>query len=268
MSEQIQTNNMEVDSLEPDEIRGFFEASFDQRSFNPLESDSADSRLQSQLEKWREASKTIVFSVGCYDLFHANHRTYLLHTKLAALKHSWASWSSERWEDLDNDLKNEYAREALSKDLIKLVVSVDGNKRVAASKSFNPEKGGSARPIYDWKTRSRDVLSAGFELKPGSFKSIVDAVTIHDDNEPVLIRAGHANPLEVASLIQPDIWSVFEESEDIISAVQTTHADSFKNTDFKIIPSQQFYGDKLLGGSFSTTAITRRIGGSAMNGAS
>jgi hypothetical protein len=170
------------------------------------------------------------------------------------------------WDELSNRGRAEFCEESLALDSLKLVVSVDGNAAVAARKGHKADKGGTVRPIYDWTTRARDVLSAGFEMNDGNFKRIADAVTLHDNCEVSLMGGPHAGIMEIAEFINPDVWSVYHESQDITDALLSTHAANFANTEVRLLDSHRFYGDKLIGGSFSTTAIAKRIGGVAFSG--
>ena len=269
MIENVQTTvRVAQDAHDLDDIRNYFEIGFERRIYNPLDSSFATEALQSQIEEWRAEDKTIVFTSGVYDILHANHRTFLLHTKIAAAPHCWqkSEQSCVAWDELDKATQAAFTRELLASDMVRQVVSIDGNLAVATRKGFVPEKGNMVRPIFDWQTRARDVLSAGFELEAGSFKPLVDAVTLHDNIEPTLAATPHAGVMDIAHFIQPDVWSVFTESEDIINAAQTTHAHRFDKTSIYVLAAHEFYHDALIGGLVKTSTITKRIGGTAVNG--
>jgi len=256
------------DTIPPDQIKGYFEQSFQKRIYNPLEDAEASQRLQDQVSTWKEQGKTVVFTSGVYDIFHANHRTYLLHTKIAAAPYCWEKYNNQSdWKSLSQSQRSGFIDELVSNDLLKLVVSVDGNDDVAARKGFNPEKGNNERPIFDWQTRARDVLSVAHESSQGA-RLIADAVTIHDGKNPGLSGTLHTGIMEIAECVRPDVWSVYFESEDVIEALQTTHKDSFSDTSVFVLSGHDFYHDRLLGGPFKTTSIVRRIGGAALNGKS
>jgi len=252
------------------EVRSYWERSFLRRSYNPMESPLATENLRTQVDEWKAQGKTVVFTSGVYDLFHANHRTYLFHTKIAAAPFCWRKFynhsSAPTWEQLTGAEQSVFTERLLKDDLLRLVVSVDGNLAVAERKGNNPEKGGNERPIYDWDTRSRDVLSAALEVSPGVSSMIADAVTIHDRVEPAFADTPHAGIMEIAEFVRPDVWSVYFESEDIIEAVSTTHANTFSDVGVTVLNGNDFYHDRLLGGPFKTTAIVKRIGGTMLNG--
>lgn len=264
MTEIGQASRLQYDTHSADDIRGYFESGLTRRSFNPLESELATEALKSQIDAWRDGGCTVVFTSGCYDLMHTNHRTYLLHTKLAASPYCWDKLGYDEtegeWADQTASQRANFSRWLLESDLLKQVVSIDGNASVAARKGFNVHKGGSPRPIFDWRTRARDVLSAGFELRPGLFKPIVDAVTLHDNVEPSLNGTPNSGILEIGEFVQPDVWSVFEESGDIISAAEA-QPDRFNNTEFSVLRRHNYYNDALLDGTFSTTSIVKRLSG-------
>lgn len=256
------------DVLSADEVRAYFEPSFSRRTFNRLDNPFASEGLVSQVENWQAEGKTVVFTSGVFDLFHANHRTYLMHTKLAAAPHCWNKYGNpdKLWRELNVNERADFTAGLLARDLLKLVVSVDGNMAAAIRKGFNPAKGNSARPIYDWTTRARDVLSSSHEIFPGKSSFIADAVTIHDKVQPELAGTPHVGIMEIAKYVNPDVWSVFYESEDIIQSVNTTHFEQFIGIDVVVLESHDFYKDKLLGNTFGTTEVARRVGNTATNG--
>lgn len=271
MAESVRVDRILADRFESDDIRSFFERGFEKRIYNPLESSLATDLLSAQIEAWRRGGDTIVFTSGVYDLFHANHRTFLLHTKLAAMPYHYQSMYGHSdgmpsWDELSSQDRTEFCADTLARDSLRLVVSVDGNATVAERKGCRADKGGAPRPIYDWITRARDVLSAGFETADGTFRRIADAVTLHDNCEPSLSNSPHAGIMEIAEFVAPNVWSVFCESEDITNALTKGYAVNFADTEVRVLGSRRFYSDRLIGGPFSTTAVSKRIGGLAFNG--
>jgi hypothetical protein len=270
--ERINFNGLRCDEAHPDFIRGFFEESFARKTFNPLEDSTATENLKDQIENWRLQGNTIIFTCGVYDLFHANHRTYLLHAKIAAAAYVWEGSvatgdSLPHWQDLAASTRTNFTKDLLDADLLKLIVSVDGNMSVADRKGFSAEKGNTVRPVYDWTSRARDVLSAGYELEEGKAKLIADAVTVHDNIQPELSKTPHCGVIEMADFIKPDVWSVFIESQDIIDALHTTHKEKFRDIEPILLPAHGFYHDKLLNGEIHSTTILGRVARSgSLNG--
>lgn len=261
--EALKSNGLKYDATSPDEVRSLFESTFNNKSFNPLENPGATEALRAQIEQWRHEGSTVVFVCGVYDLFHANHRTYLMHAKIAAAPHVWNSSIKlvdrmPNWEELDTSTRSEFTRDLLQQNLLKLVVSVDGNMQVATNKGFNPEKGNGKRPIYDWTTRARDVLSAGYEIVDQP-KLIVDAVTIHDKIQPELANTPHRSTMAIAEFVNADVWCLYDEATQDIEAVQTSHKNNLNGTEVVILSGHNFYSDSLLESPFSTTSILGRI---------
>ncbi len=251
------------------EVLNHIESSTQKRLFNPLTDVSATDRLADLRISWGEQPVTVALTSGVFDLMHLNHRAYLLNTKLAAVPHHYNRYYAERskqtWDSLRSDEKKEFSLYSLATQEVRLIVSVDGNAAVAARKGNKPEKGGVPRPVYDWETRARDVLSASIEVEDESFVCIADVVTLHDNMEPTLLGSPHAGILEIGNWLNPDVWSVYFESQDIIDAVEDTHAEMFAGVDVRVLDGHDFYCDEQLGGPFSTTLITQRIGGAALS---
>ncbi len=270
----VGTKKVDHDTTPTETIKGYFEDYYQPRLYNPLTDPEASQQLRHTLDAWRQMfiQPTIVFSSGVFDLFHHNHRTYLLHTKIAAASHHFSNHPETRtlqtherqWEQLSDAEQKRYTAKLLLGGYLKLVISVDGNQAVAARKGHNPEKGNCNRPVYDWQTRARDALAANVEVLPGKGHQIVDAVTIHDNQEPQLQGTPHAGILEIADYVRPDVWSVFHESQDIIDAVEGECSQTFQDVDVRVLSGRDFYRDELLGGSFTTTAVAQRLGATAI----
>ncbi len=188
---------------------------------------------------------------------HLQHRGYLLHTKMqGAPRHfdnHYAEAAGLGWDDLDEETQAAWAREFILGGEIKQIVSVDGNTNVAVRKGYTPEKGNTARPILDWETRARDVASA-FAEGPAGAVPVADAVTVHDPYEFPGTANEHWGPL--AELLQPDVWAVFCESEDIQSNAPLD--PRFAAVEFRVIGPDQYYRDALIG-TFHTTHILNRV---------
>lgn len=255
-----------VDQTSAEELRGYFEAGFAPRIFNPLEDEAASSSLLALRAQWRDEQATVVFTSGVFDVMHANHRSYLLATLLSAVPTHFtrreAHGDVRVWNDLDSGVQQKYRAEALSTGQIRQIVSVDGNRAVAERKGFREDKANMDRPLYDWKSRARDVLSASI-LVPGSPRLLVDAVTVHDKVEPSLASGPHIDILDIGFALEPDVWAIYRESQNIIDGIsEDRRGPGRSNTIYPVIieNSEALYSDSQLGGPFSTTALAQRIG--------
>ncbi len=278
MSEQLAQSAPEFviheDQTPRDRILAFFEQDHDTHFFNPLEREDATDALKQEVERNIGFGRTIVFASGVYDFLHGNHRAFLLHTKIAAMPYHWNEKVAKQpwhklWEEMTEEQQTLETRRALKANDLQLIVSVDGNDAVAARKGNNPAKGSMPRPIYDWRTRARDIYST--RVKIGGvdgdvLHQVVNHVTIHDNQTPEFKGTPHQDIMDIAAHVDPEVWSIFYESEDIIENIQTD--PRFEHTQAVVLQGHDFYRDKLLGGTFSTTRIAQRIGGVATNGVS
>ncbi len=265
-----------VDTTSADQLREYFEDGYAPRLFNPLEDDAATRRLLTMRDQWRDEGATVVLTSGVFDVMHANHRGYLLATRLSGVATHFATHEADgdkqAWSKIDAPAQRRYAHHVLSTGLIRQIVSVDGDTAVAERKGFTPSKGNMARPVYGWESRARDVLSASFAAPDGTgSRFLADAVTIHDRVEPTFATTPHAGIMEIGFGLQPDVWAIYHESQDIIDAIRVDAADKklLSTTSAIIIEnSDGLYSDTKLGQPFSTTALARRIGGVGLGQAS
>lgn len=255
-----------VDQTPPETIMDFLERSTSPRIYNPITNPRATERLGLRREAWRRVGATVVFGSGVYDLLHQNHLASLVHAKYIGAAVHYSRYEQplrgESWNELSETDRNLFFIQTLSEEKVVLVESVDGTEAVQQRKAFRPEKGMTPRPVLDWNTRAADVLSTS--LRP-DFKSpptfLVDAVTIHDNVDRRLKGTVHDDIMRIASYIQPDVWAIYCESEDIITSIQGEYADSMRNTIPIVMPSHEFFEDPLVGGNIKTSAITKRIMG-------
>lgn len=231
---------------------------WDDRLFNPLSTEGSSELLVERVSKWKSDDKTVVFTSGCYDLMHLTHVGYLADTKLQGVPfHVTKEFGPTAWDTMCEEEKIETAQRVLGSGTLKLVVSVDGDDWVMKRKGFQPEKGNSTRPIYSWLTRARSVATAMHQTpNQSTFMPIADAVTIHD---PVSLKdTNHEDTIPLARHLKPDVWSVFHESDDILSLAP--EEQGLEETRIVRIDNDSYFHDKLVG-TFSTTAIVKRITG-------
>ena len=159
---RVEQGEVVVDTTSADIVRSYFEDYYQDRLFHPSDTRLGNGALKHQVQTWRESGKTIVFNSGVYDLLHANHKTFLLHTKLAAIPYRWDNQEPDHidipWQEVDLEERASYTRKVLSSDQIKLIVSVDGNMDVAERKGNRDENGNASRPFLDWSNRAETYL--------------------------------------------------------------------------------------------------------------
>lgn len=255
-----------MDTVSADRIRSYLERDYTARIFNPLDDITASEKLQTQIDRWREKDCTILMTSGVFDVLHGNHRASFLAKRISAVAVRYATHEADgddtAWLQLPEKEQSLYIDSMLSGDLIKQVVSVDGDKAVSKRKGFGAGKAVD-RPIYSWASRARDVLGASYAAPDGSgARFLVDAVTIHDNVEPDLANTAHQGIMEIGYGVKPDVWAISYDSLDVIEALRRDRMNANKYADIKpvaIVHGNSLYDDVLLGGPFSTTALTERI---------
>lgn len=229
-----------------------------EKIFNPIVNEDATEELFNLRESWRNDQVITVFTSGVFDLLHMDHAGYLLHTKAAGAALHYEEFNLEPWEELSPEEQREYTSDILSQEMIKLVVSVDGDKSVSNRKAA---KGGFQRPVYSWQTRAMMVASQSF-VDPRSNESrllpTVDAVTAHgpDDFPENSIHSSHFRLVEK---LQPDMWAIFGESIDILEGAP--NIVSLGNVALRCILDREgthYFKDGFLS-KITTTKIVERI---------
>ena len=248
-------------------VRSVLDGPHREKFFNPLrDGENTTARLKTLHEQWKEQHVTTVFTSGVFDLMHLNHAAFLVQVKLEAAPFHFAKYHAgvlaPTWDDLSEAEKRAYCLRLLERGDLKLIVSVDGDAAVAVRKR---DKGGGERPIYSWETRASDVLRLTIETEPGSFTTVVDAVTIHDDQTPALYGTAHDSIMSIGHFLQPNVWPVYSESRDILDDLEGRDAGDFPATQIVVMSPYEYYTDALLGGKFSTTKIATRLGGAAVS---
>jgi hypothetical protein len=228
------------------------------RTFNPLEDASATSRLVDVREEWRSSGDTAVLTSGAYDLLHLDHLTYLLDAKLQGAERHYSKdrekTGAPEWASLTEESQEAIMMEFLRAGKLKLIVSVDGNSKIAERKSGKAEKGNQTRPIMDWETRARLLQALSFQIEGGARHPIVDVVTINDP----IAGAGtpHQDLFELADLLQPDVWAAYHESAYIFN--EAPRDPRLSAIALRKITEADRFVDKLVG-TFSTTKIAERL---------
>lgn len=255
MSESTKRIKEQITTSE--QIQKLTARNWNNRLYNPEEQLFATESLLGQVALWKNRAHTTVFTSGVYDLMHLTHVGYLLDTKIqgSPLHYERKRKSGDKcWDTLDNYEQREVIEEHLATDALKLIVSVDGDDWVMKRKGFDPAKGNSTRPIHSWQIRARNVASATYQDYDDVIHHTADAITIHDpvslDGKP------HEDTIPLAEQLQPDVWSIFYESQDIIDGVSAN--SQLKSTEARILTAGDYFEDRLVG-NFSTTAVVKRI---------
>lgn len=258
-TEQLNASEVLEAQTRPEFAVELLEHGWQRRLCNPLTDEDATERLRRFRSVWADNATTVLTS-GAYDLLHLNHTAYLLETKLQGAACHYGRFYEGSYGATWNELPAE-AQESLTVDFLrdqelKLIVSVDGNEKVAGRKSKRSEKGGDTRPVLDWETRARIVASLSLELPNQAHHPIADCITM---NDPVALAGGpHEDLFEQVAFLQPDVWAAYHESEYIFE--EAPHDHRLRHVELRRINASDPYTDALIG-NFSTTAILNRLKG-------
>lgn len=245
----------------PDLICELLGEDWQSRVRNPLVDPDAERVMLGQREVWAREGKTVVMTSGAYDLLHLDHAAYLLDTKLQGAPRHYQRHCEDEfgrpWDELPDATRAELIRDFLARDELKLVVSVDGNEKIARRKSGVAEKGGGVRPILDWQSRAHLVAALAVEVPGGDRVAIADIITI---NDPVALEGSACQDMfEQAAALQPDVWAAYHESTYIFEGAPQD--PRLQSIELRRISQVDYFGDALLTGKAGTTAILRRIQG-------
>ena len=255
--EWIESGVVSNDTLPYEFISGLHHRHGD-KIYYPAVNVDATEDLISVRESWREDQIITVFTSGVFDLLHMDHAGYLLHTKAAGAAVHYEEFNLEPWEELSTDEQREYTSDILSQEMVKLVVSVDGDNSVSVRKA---SKGGFQRPVYSWQTRAMMVASQSF-VDPRSTVSrllpTVDAVTVHGPYD-FPEDSVHSSHFRLAEKLQPEVWAIFGESKDILETAP--NIAPLGNVALRCIldgEGTHYFEDGFLG-KVTTTKIAERI---------
>lgn len=250
-----------VAEVSREEVADLCEIGFTDRLFHPLVRPNATLELTQQREAWRKRGETVVFTSGVFDLFHLNHAALLQYARISAVPYHYATHDAQyngmSWDQLTPEQQRSYRVAALSSGVIRQVVSIDGNDHVSARKNGVAGKPG-IRPAYDWQTRARDTLMASFAADGITPRFLADAVTIHDGQIEAFAGTPHAGIMEIGAHIQPDVWAVHAESQDIIDALAADADGIYEGIQPVILTHRGPYVDSRIG-DISTSQINEYL---------
>lgn len=266
----VDVDKVRFDDTSVDFIAALCGNKFEGRVFNILADPEAGAQLNDLRETWRLGGYTTVLTQGQFDVAHGNHESLLERSRVSAVPFHYANHEADRegisWQDLSPDKRADYILHTLSAGCIKQVVSVGSNNHVALKKDGQTGKPG-ARPIYDWATRARDVLSMVSVPNGSGPQFLVDAVTIHDGIHPGPEFTPHAGLMERGRSLGPDVWTVGIDSPVIVEALTNDPNGMYAHIEPVIITERGHYTDALTGEISTSAVIARALGASSVKGA-
>lgn len=214
-----------------------------------------DETITDRFKKLREdGGETITLVGGGYDITHPSHEWYRSHCRLVgALGH--LAKKGVDLEDLCIGTDRRVA-EALESPAVKLAVTVDADERISGEKSGKTEKGGVKRPIYPWEYRARRVANQMFRTASGSYRPVVDLVTVVGDSvhEGTVLdtTVDLAYHLKEQDLL--DHFVVYGEAENTVSRAEALGLDP-------VVIFLAYEMNPQTGKPWSSSALVRRAQG-------
>lgn len=244
-------------------IKNVMDRQHEETQFNPQINNKGAQELLRLRERWNEEEATVAMVFGTFDVpFHVNHQSFLIDCKMqGAVRHYQRFFEEDfgPWEAQSKESQYEFTKQVLSEGSVKLIVSSDGDDRVALSKGNNPLKGGSPRPLQSWWARANSLSNFALDLSgDGSPRRVVDALTIHD--HITLDGTPHQSPKDLVTFLKPDIWTLFYEAKSDIQLALT-------DPELQDVPAVVIHGnqysqiDPFTGKHYSTTGLVKRVMG-------
>ena len=240
-----QINHLNLSSREAQEIMDMFAQTTDCRLFDNDKKCDAE-QLRRLREAWHKDGAITVFKAGVFDLLHNNHLLFLVHLRLIGAREYLTQIG------IQTPTQAQLLDVACS-DKVRVILTVDSDERVRASKGFMLNKGYSPRPTLSWENRVM-MLSHQQIMVQGKGKTLVDAITRHGTNACKLQDCPHQDDSDLASYLHPDVLVINKDNK---SAVE--RARNSKSRVVIVNETQLAFTDTRLGGTIKTSAIINRV---------
>lgn len=208
--------------------------------------------LRTQTHQWQQQGNVVVFTAGVFDILHANHLLGLTHYRLLGA-HEYLTRQGIAHPS------QEQLHDTAASDAVRLIVSVDTDKRVARDKGFLKAKGDCPKPVVSWENRVMLLAHQQIAGPTGTARALIDYITRHGDDADACgdLACPHIDNSYIAQEIQPDIVVVNNESSKTLTRLQAVPSAS-KTKLIVIDENSLTYQDKLLQGPLKSSAIIRR----------
>lgn len=235
-----------------------FEFGHDQRIIDIDRGGCSLAMTEAVMREWRRESAYIIFHSGAFDILTPNHILGLTHDRLLAAQCILGI------DDLRDPKNLEKAHALAASGDIRLMVSLDTNRAVAEGKSGRPEKGGSVRPILDWRTRAMMLAAQSMASPiPSHRVDLVDFITHHGPDccpgRPDGVCTNNNN-IWMASVLQPNLLIVNAASSGTREDIEISQrSGGLRSTRIEYIDEgADQYLDPLIAGPVKTSGIVYR----------
>lgn len=217
---------------------------------------AAEGMLLQQLGAAKEAGKHVAIVDGAFDVPHDNHTWYLREARMrAAHRHFGEAFRVAGRAD---------KQAMVASSEIMLIVTLDADEKISASKGFMPEKGNTARPVYTWEARANRIGGFVVPTGLGAYRPVLDLVTVEGDSRHVgTIFESHVkfgSKLVESGLL--DTWIMFDEHEGTLSQINE-HVGHLAEYVVSVVQQDEarFSIDPRTGSWWSSSAIINMIKG-------
>ena len=202
-------------------------------------------------KQWQDKDNIVVFTAGVFDLLHATHLLALTHYRLLGA-HEYLL----RRGVTDPSIQQLHL--VAASDAVRLIVSVDTDKRVARDKSFLASKGDSPKPIVSWENRVLLLATQRISDRNGTARPLIDFITKHGDDADTCKNTNcpHIDNAYIARALKPDLVAVNSDSSQTLTILQ--ESDTMPTKIVVIDESKLTYNDSLLGGPLKSSSMIKR----------
>lgn len=206
--------------------------------------------LQQKRKAWGDDGSIVVFTAGVFDILHVSHLLALTHYRLLGAK----EYLLRRGK---TDISTSDLHEVAASNKVRLVLSVDSDKRVAKDKAFVPGKGNCPKPLVSWENRVLLLARQQVSRSDGTARPLVDFITKHGSDSCVCDACPHDDNAYIANAINPDVVVVSAGSPTTIQKL-TENPESNGSKLIVIQEGELAYHDALIGGPIKSSAIILR----------
>ncbi len=233
-------------------IKSIFEHSLRRRIHDTKSGICMIDQLHETTKQWQEKGSVVLFTAGVFDLLHATHLLALTHYRLLG------AYEYLLRKGITKPTVRQLHSVAAS-DAVRLIISVDTDKRVARDKSFLTSKGNSPKPIVSWENRVLLLATQQISGRHDTARPLIDFITKHGDDADICNSKDcpHTDNAYIARALEPDLVIVNKDSSKTLALLQQC-SDASPTKIVVIDESRLAYSDNLLGGPLKSSSMIKR----------